>query len=659
MLHYIKKDQIDNVLALIPNKPKGKIYNLIADICRYNCLTSIKVAGSGHLGSSFSAMDVVVYLYFNKLNTVSVGFSSDNRDVYFSSKGHDVPGLYAVFYSLGILDDASLFTLRRYKGLDGHPDVGTKGIESNTGSLGMGLAKAKGMAWAKAKKKSGGHVYVLLGDGELQEGQNYESFQNIVHQKVHGLTAIVDRNRIQTDKLTDDIISLGNLKSKIESFGWSVIEIDGHSYEELELAFLKRKEIADKPCLIIANTVKGKGVSFMEYTGDGQLYNWHSGAPDDTNFQKASEELFAKIQTQAKTLGLDAIKKSDLPGGQNQKSTGSKVSKEFVSKAFGETLVSLAAKNDRIVVLDGDLAADCKVRDFEAAYPDRFIENGIAEQDMVSTAGGLARFGFVPVVNSFSSFLVSRANEQIYNNACEKTKIIYGCHFSGLLPAGPGKSHQSVRDISLLSAIPNMEIIEPSCAEEARMITAYAVNEATTNVAIRMVIGPSPRVLKLPESYTLSRGKGVVLREGTDGIIFTYGPVMINESLLASEILQKLGYGLKVVNMPWLNRFDLNWLGKHLANQQNIYVLEDHSTRGGMGEMLLHTLIESKVITSDRNFRIFGVEDEFPVCGAPWEVLAHHRLSGYELAKRIINQDIDLSGIEASGDEVYNVDAPQ
>lgn len=659
MLNYITKDQIDRILSKKNSIPKQKIYEVVADICRYNCLTSIKVAGSGHLGSSFSAMDIVVYLYHDKMNTMKKGFSSPDRDIYFSSKGHDVPGLYSVFYSLGILNDQMLFTLRRYKGLDGHPDIGTKGIESNTGSLGMGLAKGKGMAWAKAKRKNDGHVYVLLGDGELQEGQNYESFQNIAHQRVYGLTAIVDRNKIQTDKLTDDIISLGNLKEKITSFGWEVLEIDGHNYGEIEQAIAKREMSPKKPFLIIANTVKGKGVSFMEYKGGKDLYNWHSGAPDDANFQKASEELFETIQRKLKALELDAVTKTPVPGQSGQKATGNKVSKEFVSKAYGETLVALGASNDKIVVLDGDLSADCKVRGFETTYPERFIENGIAEQDMVSTAGGLARSGFIPVVNSFASFLVSRANEQIYNNACEKTKIIYGCHFAGLLPAGPGKSHQSVRDISLLTAIPNIEIIQPSCGDEAKMITEYAVNEAKDNVAIRMVIGPSPRLLKLPESYKLSRGKGVVLRTGNDAILFTYGPVMINEALLASEILDKLGFGLKIVNMPWLNRFDTAWLSRQLEGQKNIYVLEDHSTRGGLGEMMLRTATEAKIVPAGSSFRIFGIEDEFPVCGTPWEVLGHHKLSGYDLAQRILGKDIDMSVVETLTDEVYTVDAPQ
>src|SRR5439155_15047373 len=132
------------------------------------------------------------------------------------------------------------------------------------------------------------------------------------------------------------------------------------------------------------------------------------------------------------------------------------------------------------------------------AYPERFVEVGIAEQDLVSMAGGLARQGLLPVVSSFASFLCSRANEQIYNNASERTRIVYGCHYAGLIPAGPGKSHQSLRDVSLLAALPNMLVVQPANAEETRAAVLFAIEEAAENVAIRLAIGPSPRRIGLP-----------------------------------------------------------------------------------------------------------------------------------------------------------------
>lgn len=202
--------------------------------------------------------------------------------------------------------------------------------------------------------------------------------------------------------------------------------------------------------------------------------------------------------------------------------------------------------------MDGDLSADCKLRKFEFAYPDRFIENGIAEQDMVSMAGGLARMGLLPIVNTFASFLAARANEQIYNNAGEKTKIIYTCHFSGIIPAGPGKSHQSVRDISLFGALPNVTIIQPCNALETKKTVEYCVNESRENCVIRLVIGPSPERIQLPENYTFQIGIGTELTDGKDAVLFAYGPVMLHEALTASKHLQEFGFGLKVINMPWV-----------------------------------------------------------------------------------------------------------
>jgi transketolase len=146
---------------------------LLADMCRFNTLSAVKRAGSGHLGSSFSAMDLVVWLYFREMNTLTKGVDHPDRDVYFSSKGHDVPGLYAVLHAGGVVTREQLLKLRRLGGLDGHPDVGIRGIEANSGSLGMGISKGKGIAWAKRRLGRGGRVFVLTGDGELQEGQNY------------------------------------------------------------------------------------------------------------------------------------------------------------------------------------------------------------------------------------------------------------------------------------------------------------------------------------------------------------------------------------------------------------------------------------------------------------------------------------------------------
>lgn len=627
---------------------------LIADMCRANALSAVKQAGSGHLGSSFSAMDIVVRLYYEEMNVVAAGFGHPDRDIYFSSKGHDVPGLYAVLFSLGLISGEKLMKLRRIGGLDGHPDVGCPGVEANSGSLGMGISKGRGMAWAKTYLGRRGRVFVLTGDGELQEGQNFEALQAAAHQGIGNLVVIVDHNKVQSDRKVSRIIDLQDLAAKFSSFGWHTARCGGHDQKALGQTLDAFREIPDVPKILIADTIKGKGVSFMEHPRalkeDGGFYRWHAGAPTDEAFDAAHREVIARVNSRLAAWAMAPVVLFSVPPAREMapahtlegEPAGSlpdrprfKVTDEYVAAAYGEALMAAAERRPDILVLDADLAADCRVRSFELKYPGRFIENGIAEQDMVSMAGGLARQGLLPVVNSFASFLASRANEQIYNNAGERTKIIYACHYAGLIPAGPGKSHQSIRDISLFAALPNCEILQPCNPEETRRIVDYAVDEAPANVAIRLIIGPSPRKIVLPRGYTLEKGRGAVLAAGDDALVFAYGPVMLHEALLAAELLSERGVGLAVVNMPWLNRFDPGWLIPLAAPFEHLFVVEDHSPVGGLGDGLLNTLVAAGAL-GGRTFVKCAVEG-FPAFGTPPEVLRYHGLDGAALAGRVMS----------------------
>ncbi len=654
----IKKEEFDRVLS--HSGDWNVKMELFAEMCRYNTLVAVKKAGSGHLGSSLSAMDIITYLYLNELNILKVGLESEDRDIYFSSKGHDVPGLYSLFYAIGILPEEKILMLRRLNGLDGHPEVRIPGIEASTGSLGMGISKAKGMTWAKSYKKLGGHVYVLTGDGEFQEGQIWESLQSTAHQNVNNITAIMDHNKYQTDMLVADVNNIEDVVEKVKAFGWYVVRIDGHDFDQLKKTFSELKKITDKPKMIIADTIKGKGVSFMEKpvmeTVSGKTYyKWHSGAPDDDSYVKGLAEISEKIFSLTKKFGMDKI---FIPVNEAENRPITKVDKEFVTEAYGDALVELAKTNDKIIVLDGDLSADCKLRKFEYTYPDRFIENGIAEQDMVSMAGGLAKMGLIPVVNTFASFLAARANEQIYNNSTEKNKIIYTCHFSGIIPAGPGKSHQSVRDISLFSAIPNVTIIQPCNAIETKKSVEYCINEAKENCVIRLVIGPSPERILLPDNYEFEIGIGTELTVGNDAILFGYGPVMLHEALVASDYLKRVGYGLKIVNMPWLNKIDLDWIASVTKNYKKIIVLEDHSEIGGLGDRILDALAEMHSLQG-KKFEKIGLDD-YPECGTPLEVLEYHGLDGKSLAKRISGiDDLENKLEEEKIKTKYTDEAPQ
>jgi transketolase len=608
-------------LTLIPQEEfarAGDDLGLIADMCRANALVAVKRAGSGHLGSTFSALDVVVHLLWRELNVSGLGWEHPDRDVFFSSKGHDVPGLYAALYALGVIPAERLLRLRRLGGLDGHPDVGVPGIEANSGSLGMGLSKGRGMAWAKRFLGRGGRVVVMTGDGELQEGQNWEAFAAAFHQGVGNLWAIVDRNELQSDRPTEEILALGDLAARLRSFGWHVETCNGHDHAELAAAFADMQAVPeDIPKALVAHTIKGHGVSFMEPTGE--TYRWHAGAPDDEHFARGYAELVDRIREAVPDLSLVPVEQ--LEGAVGEPVSGAKVTGEYVADAYGEELLRLVDERPEVVVLDADLASDCRVRAVELEQPERFVEVGIAEQDMVSMAAGLACQGLLPVVNSFAAFLSSRANEQIYNQASEGTKVVYALHYAGLIPAGPGKSHQSLRDVSLLAALPNVTIVQPGNAEEAREVVRWAVEDADENVAIRLAIGPSPRRIELPP---LEEGRGAVILEGTEALLFAYGPVMLNEALRAAEPLDGR---VQVVNMPWLNRVDREWLSELVEPFAELFVLEDHAPVGALGDLLRREL-------PNRAVTVFGVKG-WPACGTPAEALAFHRLDGSSLAARI------------------------
>ena len=614
---------------------------LLADACRLNALVAVKRAGSGHLGSTFSALDVIAHLLFDELDVAERGFDDPDRDVFFSSKGHDVPGLYAVLFALGVVPRERLLRLRRLGGLDGHPDVAVPGIEASSGSLGMGISKGRGIALAKRRLGREGRVVVMTGDGELQEGQNWEALQAAAHERLGGLWVVVDRNEVQSDKRTEEIVALGDLETKLRAFGWHAESVDGHDHTALRAAFARLRAWDDTPKALVARTVKGKGVSFMEHpvalAESGGTYRWHAGAPGDDPFARAVAELEARLTAQCVTLGLEppaleaAEPETGVRGleGEPESGAGSRrpaVTDEYVVEAYGEALLELAAEREDLVVLDADLASDCRVRAFELAYPERFFQCGIAEQDMVSTAAGMARHGLLPVVNSFASFLASRGNEQIYNQAGEGSKVIYALHYAGLIPAGPGKSHQSIRDVSLLGALPNVTIVQPGSWDETRALLRWAVEDAEETVAVRLAIGPSPRRIDLPA--TVSVGRGSVLHDGSDAVLLAYGPVMLHEALLAAERLDESGeLSLRVVAMPWLNRFDMDWLAGEVATLEHVFVLEDHAPVGGLGDALRSAL-------AGRAVTVFGVEG-WPACGTPAEALRFHGLDGASLAGRI------------------------
>lgn len=261
---------------------------LMAKNIRMDIIRAVHAAGSGHPGGSLSAADIVTALYFREMNIDPANPKMGQRDKFILSKGHAGPVQYAALAEKGFFPKEDLLTLRKLGSkLQGHPDMKkVPGVEMSTGSLGQGFSVSVGMALANRLDESQGRIYVLLGDGELQEGIVWEAAMSAAHYGLDNLTAIIDWNGLQIDGKNDDVISVCPVDEKFKSFGWNVICIDGHNFDEIIGAFNKARNTSGKPTVIVAKTIKGKGVSFMEDNA-----GWHGKAPSDEEGKKAVEEL--------------------------------------------------------------------------------------------------------------------------------------------------------------------------------------------------------------------------------------------------------------------------------------------------------------------------------------------------------------------------------
>ena len=592
-----------------------------AALARINTLYMIAGAWSGHIGTSFSSLEVMSWIFLNELRDLDEG--PDACDIFFSSKGHDAPALYSVLIGLGLLPADRLHQLRRLHGLPGHPHVETPFIQANTGSLGMGISKAKGMALANRAAGVERRIFVLTGDGELQEGQLWESLGSAANRGLGEIVAVVDHNKIQSDTWVDDVSRLGDVEAKFGAFGWHVTRCDGHDVAALERTFRSLDEVGDRPKVVIADTVKGKGVSFMEGPAmkAGELYGYHSGAPGEEQYNRGLQELLASANALFERLGLGPLATETRTRNPRREPRQT----DNLIAAYERALVAQGERSPRLLVLDADLIKDCGLISFARRFPERFIECGIAEQDMVSMAAGMARRGALPVVHSFACFLAARPNEQIYNQCSEASKVIYVGSLAGLIPGGPGHSHQSVRDIGALASVPHLVMAEPCCEGEVTTLVDALVNAVEESAYLRLVSVKWPMPFAYPANQTAEVGRGWIVRDGSDVVVFGYGPWMLANAFEAAATIETdTGATIRVVNLPWLNRVDPAWLRDVIGTCRSIVTLDNHYLRGGQGEMIAAAVAELALQPPVRVLRI-GVT-ELPECGTNDEVLSYHQL---------------------------------
>jgi len=608
VLRYVPPSELERIRVMEDHIARAAAF---ADACRINALSSIMEAGSGHIGTSFSVMEILSWLHLEVLA---------GDDVAFSSKGHDAPAVYAVLAGTGKLDFELLHRLRRLGGLPGHPDIAAvPDVTTNTGSLGMGVSKAKGLARAARLHGSRRRVFVVTGDGELQEGQFWESLGQAANERFGEITVIVDHNKIQSDTWVDRVSDLGALEAKVAAFGWATARCDGNDVAALATALgglLEREP--QRPKLLVADTVKGAGVALfeprtLERSGTA-LYAYHSGAPAPDAYEAALGELLDRLRDR---LGREPeVTEADIPERPRA------ASPQKLVAAYGEALAEAAERQPRLVALDADLYLDTGLIPFRERHPERFVECGIAEQDMVSQAGGLALGGALPAVHSFACFLTPRANEQVFNNATEGTKVIYSGFLAGIVPGGPGHSHQSIRDIALMGCVAGMACLEPATEHEAGLCVEWAVHEAPGPVYLRLVSVPWELGFEPPRAARLQPGRGSVLRGGSRALVVCTGPVLLSQAHAAAQQLGDVG----LVSLPWLRDVDGAWLAE-VAGESPIVVLDNHWHVGGQGDAVRAAL-------RGRHVEVWGI-DRVPACGTNDEVLREHGLDAGCLVRRL------------------------
>jgi transketolase len=507
-----------------------------------------------------------------------------------------------------------------------------------------------------------------MGDGEQQEGNIWEAAMAAGHYKLDNLTGIVDKNRLQIDGWVRDVMNIDPLAEKYCAFNWHVLEIDGHNMEEIVEALDKAKTIKGKPTLIIAHTIKGKGVSFMENEA-----GWHGVAPNKEQFEKAITEfnvptlprgridaLLVKAAENARQVARrakDSIPKFSRDYWWNCPSN-MKVDMDPTRMGFGRGL-EIAGADERVVTTHADISGSIRITDFEAKHPERLkrvFSIGIAEQNMTGVAAGLAKEGLIPVTGTYGVFASGRCWDQLRTTVCYSNLNVKIAGAHGGISVGPdGATHQSLEEISLTTILPNMHVIVPCDSVETERATIVGLLEVVGPTYIRYAReatpivtthqtpyrfgvaniiryrGEKPRFLEAFETFLSTDYRG----ENEDVSIIACGP-MVPEAMRAAWILKEdFGLETRIVNMHTVKPLDSEAAVRAAEDTQVVVTAEEHQV-GGFGNIIAGAILKSRrQFSKPLLFDMVGVQDRFGVSGKPWELVQTFGLTAEHIAEKL------------------------
>jgi len=560
-------------------KEKGRLLRVLS-------LKATTEAGSGHPSSCLSAADLISVIFFHEMQFDPKDPHNPANDRFILSKGHAAPLLWAAYAEAGIIEEKDVLTLRRLDSvLEGHPTPRIPWVDVATGSLGQGLSVGLGDSFAAKLDSLPFNTYVLLGDGECAEGQVWEAAALAGYYKASNLYAIVDVNGLGQSGRTMDQFNVNRFADKFRAFGWFAQTVDGHNYDEILNAFdVFRRDGGTQPRALLAKTFKGKGVSLLE-----NREGWHGKAIPKQDLPKALAELEKPLgPNQFVPKPRTGVSVPRFEGKLDIAVTRRTGESAATREAYGDALVKIAEKDPRIVALDGDTKNSTFSEKFAKAYPARFFEMFIAEQNMVGTATGLAARGKISFVSTFAAFM-TRAYDQIRMAGVSQSNVKFCGSHAGISIGEDGPSQMGLEDLAMFRPIPGSVILYPSDAVSAERVVVEAARHR--GICYIRMSRPKTAILYSNDEQFPVGGSKILRKSANDRATVVAAGITVHEALKAASWLEAEGIAIRILDAYSVKPIDAQGILK--AAQETggrIIVVEDHYEQGGLGDAVLEVV---------------------------------------------------------------------
>ena len=577
---------------------------------RVDSVRAAAAAGSGHPTSSMSAADLMAVLLDKYLCYDFGDPENPANDHLVFSKGHASPLVYSLFKAAGAISDEELLTFRRFGSrLEGHPTPALPWVDVATGSLGQGLPIAVGIALAGKKlDRLPYRVWAVCGDSEMAEGSMWEAFEHAAYGELDNLTAIVDVNRLGQRGETMHGWDLESYVRRAEACGWHAITVDGHDVAAIDAAYAEAVAVEGRPTVIVARTLKGRGVSAVENEN-----GWHGKPLDDPD--AAVAELGGERDLSVQVHVRDRAEPHSFESGPLDLPRYELGAEVATRRAYGDALAAVGGADGRVVALDGEVSNSTYSEIFQAAHPERFFEMFIAEQQMVASAVGMQVRGWKPFASTFAAFL-TRAYDFIRMAAVSRATMALSGSHAGVSIGEDGPSQMALEDLAMMRAVGGSTVLYPCDANQtAKLVAAMAELEGisylrTTRAATPVVYGPD-------EEFPVGGSRALRSSEEDEVTIVGAG-ITVGEALAAAETLAAEGVSARVIDCYSVKPIDEEGLREAAAATGAIVVVEDHWPQGGLGEAVLSALAGLGEQPAFAHLAVAGM----PGSGKPAELLA-------------------------------------